>query len=144
MPHPPRTRRDGWTPERQAIFLATLRITRSVSRAAAAAGISRKSAYAFRNRSGGRLFAAGWDRALELSLSGFSQPLREGDKGNGRAAAAPAPREPKVTALPPAKVTRGRPPAQTARQVNPSQAGPPGGAARDASFACLAAARRTA
>jgi hypothetical protein len=64
----PRTRRDGWTAERQLRFLDTLARTRSVTRAAAAAGLSRKSAYRLRARADGALFAAIWDRALRAPL----------------------------------------------------------------------------
>ena len=41
----PRVRRDGWTPERQLRFLDVLGRTRSVTKAARAAGMSRESAY---------------------------------------------------------------------------------------------------
>jgi hypothetical protein len=58
----PRIRRDGWTAERQLRFLDVLARTRSVTRAAAFAGMSRESAYRLRTRAG--LFAALWDRAL--------------------------------------------------------------------------------
>ena len=57
-------RRDGWTPARQLRFLDVLARTRSVTRAAAAAGMSRESAYRLRNRPSAALFAAAWDRAL--------------------------------------------------------------------------------
>ena len=59
------TRRDGWTAERQVRFLGALADGRSVSRAAAIAGMSRESAYRLRNRSPDSLFALLWDRALE-------------------------------------------------------------------------------
>ena len=39
--------------------------TRSVTRAARAAGMSRESAYRLRNRDPDGLFAAAWDRALQ-------------------------------------------------------------------------------
>jgi hypothetical protein len=59
-----RIRRDGWTAERQLRFLDALAGTRSVSKAAAAAGMSRESAYRLRERRDGALFAALWDDAL--------------------------------------------------------------------------------
>lgn len=62
----PRIRRDGWTIERQLGFLDVLTCTRSVSNAAASLGMSRQSAYRLRERAGGELFAALWDRALEV------------------------------------------------------------------------------
>ena len=60
----PPVRRDGWTAERQLAFLHALARTRSVVRAAAAAGMSRESAYRLRTRPAGALFAAAWDRTL--------------------------------------------------------------------------------
>ena len=61
----PKIRRDGWTAQRQLRFLDMLARTRSVTRAAAAVGMSRESAYRLRNRKGGALFATAWDRAME-------------------------------------------------------------------------------
>ena len=59
-----RIRRDGWTAERQLRFLDVLAGTRSIAKAATAAGMSRESAYRLRNRREGALFAALWDQAL--------------------------------------------------------------------------------
>jgi hypothetical protein len=61
----PKTRRDGWTAQRQLRFLDALARTGSVTKAARAAGMSRESAYRLRARKDGALFAAAWDRALE-------------------------------------------------------------------------------
>ena len=59
LPHrSPRARHDGWTPERQLAFLGALSVSRSVTRSAAAAGMSRESAYRLRDRPDGALFAA--------------------------------------------------------------------------------------
>jgi hypothetical protein len=69
-----RPRHDGWTPERQAIFISILRLSRCVRKAAAAAGMSRNSAYALRRRASGQRFAAAWDLAL------MPKPLRKDDK----------------------------------------------------------------
>ena len=60
----PKTRRDGWTAERQLRFLDALARTRSVRAAAASVDLSRESAYRLRNRCDG-LFALLWDRALQ-------------------------------------------------------------------------------
>jgi hypothetical protein len=60
----PQVRRDGWTAERQLVFLETLARTRSVAQAAARAGMSRESAYRLRARPVGALFAAAWDKTL--------------------------------------------------------------------------------
>ena len=59
-----RTRRDGWTVERQLGFLTALARTRSITEAATSVGMSRESAYRLRAREDGGLFAALWDRAL--------------------------------------------------------------------------------
>ena len=63
-PIPPR--HDGWTAERQKIFIEMLARTRNVSRAAAAAGMSREGAYRFRHRPDGAMFASTWDWVLSL------------------------------------------------------------------------------
>jgi len=57
-------RRDGWTAERQLRFLDELARTRSISKAAAASGKSRESAYRLRDRRDGALFGLLWDQAL--------------------------------------------------------------------------------
>ena len=57
-------RSDGWTPVRQLRFLEILLLTRSVTKAAGAAGMSRESAHRLRNRDPRGLFALAWDRAL--------------------------------------------------------------------------------
>ena len=62
----PKIRRDGWTSARQLAFLAALARTRSVTRAAAFADMSRESAYRLRERPQGALFAALWDQALQF------------------------------------------------------------------------------
>ena len=56
-----RVRRDGWTPERQLLFLQALAKTRCVSKAAAHVRMSRESAYRLRSRLAGQLFALAWD-----------------------------------------------------------------------------------
>jgi hypothetical protein len=63
-PVPTRTRRDGWTIERQADFLGMLAETGSVIGACEAVGMSRKSAYRLRALPGAESFAAAWDAAL--------------------------------------------------------------------------------
>lgn len=57
-----RSRKDGWTPARQRIFLAALLTTGLVSRAAKAAGMGTTSAYNLRKRKGAESFAAAWDQ----------------------------------------------------------------------------------
>lgn len=112
MTNPPRTRHDGWTAERQALFVAALRIGGSITRAAAAVGMSRKSAYALRGRPSGARFAAAWDRAL-----------RQGDEGYTALAFAIRTGGAKVTASHPTKVTMVTPPMEPAPTVNRGQVG---------------------
>ena len=95
-------RRDGWTPERQLRFLDALARTRSVTRAAAFAGMSRESAYRLRGRRDGALFAA-WDRALERS----AVRLKKGHKRVGLVTLAISHRCPESCGNPP-KVTKWR------------------------------------
>jgi hypothetical protein len=59
-----RTRRDGWTEARQREFIRILHVKRSISAACRAVGMSRKSAYALRERPGAESFAAAWDSAF--------------------------------------------------------------------------------
>lgn len=59
-----RRRADGWTPARQARFLAALALTRSVAAAARRAGLARETAYRLRRKAGAESFADAWDRAL--------------------------------------------------------------------------------
>jgi ribosomal protein S18 acetylase RimI-like enzyme len=66
-PVPIRSRRDGWTAERQRVFIAELRRTRSITGAARAAGMSRVTAYDLRKRPGAGSFAAAWDAAVALA-----------------------------------------------------------------------------
>lgn len=66
-PDAPTPRHDGWTPDRERLFLTTLAETGVVTDAARAAGMSRESAYARRNSAAGHAFALGWDAAILLS-----------------------------------------------------------------------------
>ena len=57
-------RHDGWTPERQRLFIVALRQIGIVSAAAKAVGMSRKSAYALVERAGPESgFARAWRHA---------------------------------------------------------------------------------
>jgi hypothetical protein len=64
VPVPQRSRCDGWTPERQARFLAELALSRSVVAAARAVGMARETAYRLRRKPGAASFAAAWDQVL--------------------------------------------------------------------------------
>lgn len=57
-----RCRKDGWIAERRALFLATLRRTGDVKRAAGDAAMSRETAYRLRRRD--RDFRADWNAAM--------------------------------------------------------------------------------
>ena len=76
-PVPVRTRRDGWTVERQADFLGMLAETGSVIGACEAVGMSRKSAYRLRSLPGAESFAAAWDAALGLPVRKVTSPARD-------------------------------------------------------------------
>ena len=76
-PVPTRTRRDGWTVERQADFLGMLAETGSVIGACEAVGISRKSAYRLRTLPGAKSFAAAWDAALGGPARKVTSPARD-------------------------------------------------------------------
>ena len=67
LPVPLRPRADGWTPLRQAQFLVALARTRSVKKAAFAAGMTRESAYRLRGKHGAESFAAAWDAVLGVA-----------------------------------------------------------------------------
>jgi len=56
-------RSDGWTPKRQLRFLEIL-LSRSVTKAAGAAGMSRESAHRLRKRDPRGFFVLAWRRAL--------------------------------------------------------------------------------
>ncbi len=71
---PRRTRRPHeWSPGKAVTFIVTLAATRSVTLAARESGMSRKSAYALKDRD--PAFAAAWDAALKARPA-----RRQGDK----------------------------------------------------------------
>jgi hypothetical protein len=84
---PRRIRRDGWTIDRQVKFIMALNATGSVTRAAAAAGMSRESAYRLRDRPGHEDFARVWDAAA--ARKGHTPPA-EGHTRGGRIAGSPS------------------------------------------------------
>ena len=59
-------RRNGWTAEKQRVFIDTLAKLGLVSEAAQAAGMSRKSAYKLRERPNAESFVQAWDIALMM------------------------------------------------------------------------------
>ena len=72
-PRRPRRARE-WSPERAVTFIVTLAATRSVTLAARAAGMSRKSAYALKGRD--PAFASAWRAAVRAG----APLLVQGDK----------------------------------------------------------------
>ena len=62
-----RPRHDGWTAERQRMFIATLAETGCISDACVAAGISPKSAYRLRADPRAGAFVEAWDHALVIA-----------------------------------------------------------------------------
>ena len=73
-PVPLRTRRDGWTMERQADFVGLLAECGSVIGACEATGMSRKSVYRLRALPGAESFAAAWDAVLGEPLRKVTPP----------------------------------------------------------------------
>jgi hypothetical protein len=72
-------RRNGWTAERQAIFIAALGAHRSVTAAADAAGMTRESAYWLRRQPGGAGFRARWDAALAVAYGAADHEVWDAD-----------------------------------------------------------------
>ena len=75
-PVPLRSRRGGWTAERQRAFIAALANGLKPGRAAAQLGLSRQSAYLLREHPGGASFAAAWDTAAAAARA-RKRALRE-------------------------------------------------------------------
>lgn len=63
-----RARFDGWTAERQRIFLTALAESGCISIACHDAGMTARSAYRLRAHPDGASFARAWDHALRLAL----------------------------------------------------------------------------
>ncbi|HEX8224594.1 MAG TPA: hypothetical protein VF605_12325 [Allosphingosinicella sp.] len=70
-----RRRCDGFTPDRQVVFLDALARCGVVADAARAAGISRDTAYNLRNRAEGAAFSLGWDAAYLKSRARLADDL---------------------------------------------------------------------
>lgn len=66
-PVPVAARDDGWTPERQGVFIRALADCACVTEAARSVGMSREGAYRLRRRADAAAFRAAWDAALALS-----------------------------------------------------------------------------
>lgn len=68
-PAPTRKQIAGWTAERQRKFIEHLALTGSVGEAAGIVGLSSRSAYRLRNKSGAESFARAWDAALSMAAT---------------------------------------------------------------------------
>ena len=66
-PTPARIRLGGWTVDRQRAFLIALAESGSITHAAAAVGLSARSAYRLRARADAEGFGVGWDEALRIA-----------------------------------------------------------------------------
>ncbi|WP_066657591.1 MULTISPECIES: helix-turn-helix domain-containing protein [unclassified Sphingomonas] len=75
QPTPATAKRSHWTPAKQRVFLTALVETGSVARAARAAGMSRSSAHALRNRLTGTPFDHHWNHALKLHAARLADPF---------------------------------------------------------------------
>lgn len=71
----PILRHDGWTPDRQRLFLESLAEGHSVEAACRIVGMSHQSAYAFRRRAGGQAFALGWAAARLIARESIADAL---------------------------------------------------------------------
>ncbi|CAM3105185.1 hypothetical protein SPAN111604_03755 [Sphingomonas antarctica] len=104
VPHQPRdpiaftpvprrkARSDGWTPQRQREFIATIAATGNVTTACEALGMSQRSLYDLRRMAGAESFTAAWDAALvrgtrairekliDHSLNGIPEPVYHAGK----------------------------------------------------------------
>ena len=67
-PVPRKPRHDGWTPERQRVFIAALADTGSVSRAARWVNMSPEGAYYLRRQPGSEGFRRAWEAALDFGV----------------------------------------------------------------------------
>jgi hypothetical protein len=64
-----RTRRTGWSPERQRLFIFALSRCGSVARAARSVGLSPRSAYRLCRAPGAEDFVRAWDEAIDEGLA---------------------------------------------------------------------------
>ena len=76
-PVPLRSRRDGWTPERQRAFVALIARGLKPGRAAEWVGMRRQGAYALRERPDAEGFAGAWDAAAAAARRRRAAALTE-------------------------------------------------------------------
>ncbi len=71
------SRWDGWTPERQKVFVEAISEGRTIKQACRIVGLSPQSAYAFRRRPQGAAFALAWQAACLLVRDEFADELMD-------------------------------------------------------------------
>ena len=71
-PVPTRSRRDGWTPERQSGFIEALAECGCVREACERIGMGVSAAYALRRRADAQAFRLAWDAALDYAVRRLS------------------------------------------------------------------------
>lgn len=71
----PQSRVDGWSPQRQRLFVETLAATGIVRAACEAVQISERAAYALRLRRDGAAFRLGWDAAILIARARLADTL---------------------------------------------------------------------
>jgi hypothetical protein len=64
-----RPKHNGWTPERQRDFIASLAATGNVKQSAQAAGMTHESAYQLRRAVGAASFCRAWEAAVEIGTA---------------------------------------------------------------------------
>ncbi len=64
-----RSRRNGWSEERQRAFIFTLATCGSVAAAARSVGLTARSAYRLCDAAGADSFVAAWDKAIDIGIS---------------------------------------------------------------------------
>ncbi|URW76845.1 hypothetical protein M9980_06530 [Sphingomonas donggukensis] len=79
VPVPTTARRDGWTPDRQRLFIAILAEHGCVSAAARAAGMTPQSARRLRNRPDASAFVRSWTIARQMGRDrAYDEAVRRG------------------------------------------------------------------
>lgn len=81
LPVPVRSRRDGWTVERQGNFIGYLAETGCVADAARRVGMSRMAAWRLRRRPGAESLARAWDAIVAVRTGGDDGPRRNVTRG---------------------------------------------------------------
>ncbi|MES2443692.1 MAG: hypothetical protein V4574_12745 [Pseudomonadota bacterium] len=70
-------RHHGWTPDKQRTFLEAVSEGHSIAHACRIVGLTKQSAYAFRNRAQGGAFAIGWQAAVMIGRNALADELMD-------------------------------------------------------------------